>query len=259
MKKLFLDIGNSRIKWSQSIDGNYEYLGGESVVDFIDKMEQTFFADFEKPDAVYYSSVADAKKVDQIKTAIQQHWQLIPIPLTSQQSCCGIECGYEDFHLLGDDRWMAMQGAASHTKDPFIVIDFGTAVTVDAVLQGKHLGGFIVPGITSLREALAKDTADLHLVVEPSKEVSDKDFSDTLLAGNTESAILGGTLYMCASFINHLIADLNTHLSTQFKVFLTGGDAKQFQALIDVPTEWEEDLVLQGMLRIVESVKENKY
>lgn len=263
MKKVFLDIGNSRIKWAIVDNSDYQFCGGVLLTDFLADPEKHFFANLNSPiDQVYYACVSNAKNLDSIKNIIQSKWQLFPIELCSQQSCCGLESGYDDFHLLGSDRWMAMQGALSlvsaNDTSPFIVIDFGTAVTVDAVRDGKHLGGFIVPGLTSLRSALAKDTADLNLFLEPNQSDDEFDAHSTLLATNTESAILGGTLYMSAAFINQIIMDLNAQLKTEFKVFLTGGDAKTFVNLIDANAILEEDLVLKGMVRIVNSVKSEK-
>ena len=256
MKKLFLDIGNSRIKWAHTNKSGYEYIGVETLDDFLNSIDELFFESVSQPDAVYYSAVGCAKKIDEIKSAIQSVWQLIPVQLSSQKSCCGLESGYDDFHLLGADRWMAMQGALSHTSDPFVVIDLGTAITVDPVIDGKHLGGFIVPGLTSLRSALSKDTADLNLFLEPS--IAEAENKASLLPTNTEMAILAGTMYMCASFLNQVITDLNTQLQTELKVFLTGGDAAQFQHLVDAKVFVEEDLVLQGMVSVVESIKQRK-
>lgn len=259
MKKLFLDIGNSRIKWAIQDNGRYQFCGGVSVESFLSDYQTVFFAQFDQsPDQIFYCSVADAKTLNEIKTALQSHWQLFPVELCSQDACCHLKNGYDDFHLLGADRWMAMQGAAAKTTEPFIVVDFGTAVTVDAVRDGQHLGGFIVPGLTSLRHALAKDAADLNLVLEPAETTKQFDETQSLLATNTESAILGGTLYMSASFINQIISDLNTQLQTDFKVFLTGGDAQTFCNLVDASAEFSEDLVLHGMVQIVDSVKAEK-
>ena len=42
---------------------------------------------------------------------------------------------------MGVDRWLAILGAAKLTDKPFAVIDAGTAVTVDFVADGQHLGG----------------------------------------------------------------------------------------------------------------------
>ncbi|BCN94224.1 type III pantothenate kinase [Thiomicrorhabdus immobilis] len=258
MNKLFLDIGNSFVKWSSVIDGQYETYEAIRLIDILDDG----FTDFEidgYPDEVYISSVADAKKVDALKQLIQSEWQIFPIQLFSQKSCCGLTSGYEDFHLLGADRWFAMQGAIGVYKEPTIVIDAGTALTVDAVINGKHLGGFIVPGIHTMRRSLSLDTANLQDY--SSSQVANADIqipdADQLLANDTSSAILGGTLYMTVAFINRIIQDLNTQVGTQFKVVMTGGESLELCPLLDFPYDYIPDLVLQGMVNVVESVKKS--
>lgn len=256
MVKVFLDIGNTRIKWATVIDGHYEYMEGQPVESLLHSGDVTQFIEVESPDAVYITSVANPDVLEVFKNEIQSRFQLIPIILTSQKQCCGLTTGYDDFHKLGDDRWMAMQGAFAHYREPVIVIDAGTAMTIDAVIDGKHLGGFIVPGLTSLRASLAADTADLFMVdaIDAKQTLTDNTV-DTLLGTNTASAILGGTLYMTASFINSIIADLNQQVGTVFKVVITGGNATELCPLIDVEYDYIPDLVLLGMVNIEESVK----
>lgn len=253
MVKLFLDLGNTRIKAAFEDDSGYQYLGPISMADFSDPDLLDEFLGSLRPTAVFMSSVLSANDLDKVKSIIQQTYKLFPVMLTSQKSCCGLTTGYDDFNQLGDDRWMALQGLYSKTTDPAIVIDAGTAMTIDAILEGQHLGGFIVPGLNSLRASLGSDTANLTRV-EESPSTSDK-VPKGLLATNTQSAILGGSLYMTASFCNHLITDLNQQVGIQFKVYITGGNADKLHGLIDVPSEVIPDLVLLGMKKIVESVK----
>lgn len=254
MNKLFLDIGNSLVKWATVSNEDYVLHGTKTIKELLENN----LSDLEQPcvpDEVYFSSVASAASVDSLKSCIQQKWNLFPTQLTAQKSCCGLICGYDQFEQLGDDRWFAMMGAIGVYDDaPLLVIDAGTALTIDAVMNGKHLGGFIVPGLQTMRHALAKSTADLSVyddscVVEANKQ------SDSLLATNTADAILGGTLYMSASFINQIIVDLNIQLNTVFKVILTGGEASQLFKLLDVDFDYIPDLVLQGMVNVEESVK----
>jgi type III pantothenate kinase len=255
MVKLFLDLGNTRIKVALEDDSGYQYLGPISMIDFSNANLLEEFLDSVKPTAVFMSSVLSAADLESVKSIIQSTYELFPVMLTAQKSCCGLTTGYDDFNQLGDDRWMALQGLYSMTKDPALVIDAGTAMTVDAVLSGKHLGGFIVPGLNSLRASLGTDTANLTLVEESSfSSVSDK-VPTGLLATNTQSAILGGALYMTASFCNRLITDLNQQIGTEFKVYITGGNADKLKGLIDVHSVVVSDLVLLGMKKIVESVK----
>lgn len=256
MSKIFLDIGNSFVKWSSVVDGYYEFHGSIALDQLINEGLSYLVKDSHVPNEVFFSSVANKTQVDELKTLIQNEWNVLPVQLTSQQSCCGLTSGYEDFASLGDDRWFAMLGALEVYKQPFIVIDAGTALTIDAVVDGQHQGGFIVPGLYTMRKALSVGTADLNDLSDVDIESLEQS-SDLLLATNTSSAILGGSLYMAASFINQLIFDLNSQLKTQFKVVLTGGEASNISTLLDYEYELFTDLVLQGMVFVEESIKKH--
>ncbi|BBP46950.1 type III pantothenate kinase [Thiosulfatimonas sediminis] len=254
MNRIFIDVGNSRIKYAVSEDGHYEYLGAELVQDFLANIEQSLFAEVNDIDEVYFSTVGSLQNLDELTSAIQQHWNIIPTQLNAQRSCCGLTSGYADFHKLGSDRWLAMQGALAITTQPFIVVDAGTALTIDAVIDGQHKGGFIVPGLSTMHNSLATGTALLEM---PTNNDLPEDMSQNLLANNTASAVLAGTLYMSAAFVNQVVVDLNQQLQTQFKLFLTGGDAAQLASLLDYQYSYIPDLVLHGMCSVVESVKKS--
>lgn len=253
MYKLFLDIGNSFVKWSSVVQGDYIHQNSIKLEHVLGS-ELTMFEEYGVPAEVYISSVADAASVDALKLIIQERWQVFPVQLSSQKLCCGLVNGYDDFSQLGDDRWFAMLGAIGIYSEPVIVVDAGTALTVDAVIDGKHQGGFIVPGLHGMRMALANSTADLSNVSATTLVNNDETVIQAL-ASNTDSAILGGTLYMSAAFLNQLIGDLNDQFQTVFKVLLTGGEALQFSSLLDVNFDYIPDLVLQGMVNVEESVK----
>lgn len=254
MVKLYLDIGNTRMKAAVDDEFGYQYLGVLSIQDFFNLKALENFLSSAVPDEIYISSVTSLDILDAVKLALQSAYQLVPILLTSQAECCGLISGYDNFDQLGNDRWMALQGARSLTHHPTLVIDAGTAMTIDAILDGRHLGGFIVPGLSSLRGSLGTDTANIGFIDE-TKHSSDRVSISGLLATNTLSGILDGTLYMTVSFINSIIADLNNQDCVQYRVLVTGGNAPRLSELIDVPTEYIPDLVLLGMKKIVESVK----
>jgi type III pantothenate kinase len=255
MNRIFIDIGNSRIKYAIAENGDYEYLGAENSQDFITNIDELLFAEFDRVDEVYFCTVGNLQNLDDLTAAIQDEWNIIPTQLSSQRQCCNLVSGYKDFHKLGSDRWLAMQGALAITNEPFVVVDAGTAMTVDAVVDGQHKGGFIVPGLKTMHHSLAGNTALLDL--PDSDDLQDEEFSDELLAKDTAGAILAGTLYMSAAFVNQLITDLNQQVGTQFKVFLTGGDATQLASLLDHRYTYIPDLVLHGMYSVVESVKKS--
>jgi len=252
MYKAFLDIGNSYIKTASIEGGYYQLHEPVGLQELLEEGLETLGLE-KAPNEVYFSTVADVELVDALKSLIQSQWQVLPVQLTAQQQSCGLTSGYQDFSKLGDDRWFAMLGAIEICKKPFIVIDAGTATTIDAVVNGEHKGGFIVPGLHTMRGSLVEATADLDGYTK--SEQVDRGNALDLLATDTSSAILGGTLYMTAAYINRLILDLTQQLETPFTLFLTGGEAASLLPLIDSQCELISDLVLHGMMFFEESVK----
>ncbi len=124
-----------------------------------------------------------------------------------------------------------------------IIVDIGTAVTVDAVSQdGEYLGGIIAPGTEMAAEALAQKTALLpHVTVEPVESV---------LGGDTASAIRSGLTHGYAAMITGLVRKLKEELgfSPSMRVILTGGHVEMFQNLLtDMPVTIDPDLTLKGL------------
>lgn len=252
MNELYLDIGNSFIKWATVINQKYQSYPAVAFEQIVADGLGIF--DTAQFDQVYFSAVAEHQKVDYIKTLLQTHWQIIPVQLTSQYECCGLKNGYQKFSDLGDDRWFAMQGAISLTQQSFIVVDAGTAITIDACREGTHLGGLIVPGVHTLRTSLSTQAAGLDLYSDA--DIEEVDSGPLLpLATSTQAAIVGGTLYMAAAFVNQIVVDLIQDYDEAFQVILTGGDSAILKPLMNFDVTETPDLVLLGMVAVTQSVK----
>ncbi|WP_028485723.1 type III pantothenate kinase [Thiomicrorhabdus chilensis] len=259
MIDLFIDMGNSRIKFAVCKSDDYEYLGAFNV-DETQPQEilVDLLADFKlKPDQIFVSSVASMQIEQSLREAIASVWSVFPVFLTTQLNCCGLDNGYESPLTLGVDRWMAMVAANNMCKQPFLVIDAGTAITVDAVSAGRHLGGFIVPGLTTMRESLGLNTANLDSSCTGMAEDSGEEAQESLFATNTQAGICGGTLYMAGAFIDASVAEFEHRVGSGIEVFVTGGDGLTLSRLIHAQAEYVEDLVLLGMMGVKESVKKS--
>lgn len=261
MTELFIDVGNSRIKFAIVDEGRYEYIGGFMLA--TDSLSNDFveiftLIDCDDVEQVYVSSVASIEQEHMLADAVNEYWAVFPIFLKSQASCCDLTNGYENPFQLGVDRWMAMIALHAKTTKPFIVVDAGSAITLDAVHNSSHLGGFIVPGLTMMRDSLAQKSDKLGIECRKMGELNFSDHAENeahLLARNTTEGVCVGTLYMAASFVNYMISDLETSLHCNFKVYVTGGDGLALSELINTPNEYIEDLVLQGMVNVKENVK----
>ncbi|MBD3612348.1 MAG: type III pantothenate kinase [Hydrogenovibrio crunogenus] len=246
---IFFELGNSQLKAATILKGNYQFLGSvrhDAILsgEFI----ESFNLNEQNPTAVYVSSVAPSQLNAALTEVIQQHFKLYPTFLATQPSCCGIECGYEKFDQFGVDRWMAILGACSGSNKPTFIVDAGTALTVDAVIDKKHIGGFIVPGLGLMRDSLLKNTAlsEQSLVLQS--------VQDGLLAKDTAGGVMGGTLYMLGSYLNSLLVDLELETGRKFDCIGTGGDFLSLKPVLDKPYNYVEDLTLRGMKEVIESL-----
>lgn len=242
--KLFIDIGNSRLKWAAWDGARWEAHG--SVAADSDDLAG-WIAALPRPDQVWLASVSAERQVASITEACRDTWGVDPIRLRTPVAACGVRCAYADPARLGIDRWLAVVAAFRETGGPAIVFDCGTAITVDAVARdGEHLGGLIIPGIQLMRRALYGSTAGIP-------DEGDGDVG--LLARDTRSAVSGGSLYAAVAFMQHVTAELRTCLGDGVRVLLTGGDAERLRALLTVDFELRPRLVMEGMLAMAEETE----
>jgi type III pantothenate kinase len=150
---------------------------------------------------------------------------------------------YHTPKTLGADRLAAAVGvAAMYPATDIMVIDFGTAITIDYVVGGAFVGGNISPGVTTRFRALADYTAKLPLCL-PTDEV--------LTYGRTTSeAIEQGVMQGITNEIEGYI-EAFLHKKTKKYIIFTGGDAKYFVKRIKNTIFADCEPVICGLNRIL--------
>ena len=110
--------------------------------------------------------------------------------------------------------------AAFHTYGgPCIVVDFGTAITFDAIsAKGEYLGGVIAPGLEISSEALFARAARL-----PRVEIKDP---GKVIGTNTITHMQAGLYYGAVDMVDGMLARIKKELGEESKVVATGGQAK---------------------------------
>src|SRR5712664_2875791 len=120
---------------------------------------------------------------------------------------------------VGADR--IVNGVAAFQKygGPCIVVDFGTAITFDAIsAKGEYLGGVIAPGLGISSEALFARAARL-----PRVEIKDP---GKVIGTNTVTHMQAGLYYGAVDMVDGMIARMKKELGEEAKVVATGGQAK---------------------------------
>ena len=122
---------------------------------------------------------------------------------------------------IGTDRICAAVAAFDRIGLACVVIDCGSAITIDAVNdEGVYLGGVILPGLAMAANALAQQTAQL-----PQVDIAAATPPEFVFGETTEQAILGGIVFGTRGAIRERIEAYATALGSWPVVILTGGDA----------------------------------
>lgn len=127
---------------------------------------------------------------------------------------------YNNYNALGNDRKVNIAGAIRLYGGPCLILDFGTALTVDYVsARNVFEGGFIIPGSQTAFQALAQKTTLLpkHLRL-PNKIIG-------FLGRDTSKCMKNGILVGYSSMSSGLIRQFRKRYGKRLKVIATGGFA----------------------------------
>ncbi|MDH5731313.1 MAG: type III pantothenate kinase, partial [Gammaproteobacteria bacterium] len=157
---LLVDCGNSRSKWALLDStglGAVSYVDNSAAPDqIIEKLPSA-----ESLDKVYLAAVSSS----QIPNQISSHFNRLPISLLRVKNpYLGLGLAYKSIDQLGVDRWLAMLWAWLNYQQSCLVVNIGTAMTIDAINDaGEHLGGVITPGPRLQFQSLHQHTHAIDL------------------------------------------------------------------------------------------------
>ena len=144
---------------------------------------------------------------------------------------------------VGSDRIVAAVAALELYEPPLILIDMGTAITIDVVEPERvYVGGVIMPGVRTSLDALKGKTAQLPGIslTVPKRVVGQ----------NTVDCMRSGVLYGTASMIDGMIDRIRDERGGSFRLVATGGLAQIILPLCRHKIDLQEDLLLLGLKTI---------
>jgi type III pantothenate kinase len=240
MKVLAVDCGNSRIKAALfgAGPGAPEIALALANLSDADREWQDFLSRCKQAERIVVANVAGAAAGQRLADSLRA-FAAEPIWVRARDAQCGVVNRYDDPAQLGADRWAALIGAWALERDACLVVNAGTATTVDALSAGgEFLGGVILPGLDMMRTALAQGTAALPLA------------TGTLAAfpRNTGDSIWNGCVSAQAGAIEHMWR----RLPESATCLLSGGAAEKLYPALNMPCLVVENLVLQGLLLIAQ-------
>lgn len=249
--KLLIDAGNSRIKWAL-VRGEDSLCSGDLPTVQAERLSQaiadqlalgnpgTGLHDIQQ---IWASNVAGEDCARHIRNigsggSGQIHF------VVARESQCGVHNGYSNPSQLGSDRWAALIAAWHLVQGACLVVNCGTATTIDTLSgQGEFVGGLILPGVELMQHSLVAATDQLQAA--PGEYAR--------FPQNSADAIYSGAIQASCGAIERQYDLLGDDSVT---LVLSGGAAGELQPCLDrdrfgAPPRIVDNLVLQGLLLMV--------
>jgi type III pantothenate kinase len=235
---LAVDSGNTRVKWGLHDGGNWLKQGKVPQGD--PALLEREWKKIPEPASIVISNVA-GEEVQAGLSKLFARWKAECQWISAVPYQCGVRNYYSYPAQLGGDRWAALVAAWGMEKQGCLVVDAGTAMTVDALSDtGEFLGGIITPGISLMQEILMGHTAALK-----PEEGKFCDYPD-----RTADAIYSGAVHAMTGAIERMAALLASTLGRVPDCILSGGNAQELQPQLNINVKVMDNLVLEGLVAI---------
>lgn len=256
---LTIDAGNTRTKWAVF------NKAGEITNDGVCDNRALSTADF-SPSTLMYGRVVISNVAGEAHAYLLAE-KLAPYArpvrwIKSTTQACGLRNRYDQAETLGTDRWAALIAAWHIKQAPCVVVNAGTAVTIDSLSvepqshtsQATFIGGLILPGLNLMQQSLGLATAQLPKLAL-AKNRTETPPTD-IFATNTADAIYAGALHAIVGAITQMAHELKVRCKQAPFIVISGGNAPMiYQQLIKQNPAIEmtkqavivDNLVLQGL------------
>jgi type III pantothenate kinase len=234
---LAIDSGNTTIKWGLHNGSDWHERG--IIAQNQRALLNQIWRELPEPSSIIVSNVA-GPFAEAALLNLFVIWKAIPYWISATAYQCGVRNYYSNPAQLGSDRWAALIATWRMRRQGCLVINVGTAMTVDTLSdRGEFLGGIILPGFDLMKQALVNKTALLTLT-----EGHFQDFPKM-----TSDAIHSGVIHALIGAIDHMYTLLSANLGRNTPdCIISGGGATLLLPHIKVPLPiFVDNLVLEGL------------
>jgi type III pantothenate kinase len=242
---LLIDSGNTRTKWVLADYGQFLSEVGSVLNEGVESSDLLNVA--KQATHVYVANVAGELMQTRLMALLGN---IAMTFVRTSEAACGVINQYQQVSRLGVDRWLSMLAAHEICKTSCLVVNAGTALTIDALSYNKEqqntqfIGGVIVPGLRLMQQALNANTAQLPKadgVFEP-------------FAKNTADAIQTGCMLALLGAIQLQWQNLYDVVKTTPQILISGGDALVLKNNLAIDLAKHsiivDNLVLRGLMRL---------
>jgi type III pantothenate kinase len=238
---LAIDAGNSRVKWGWHDGKGWASIATVSLIEFAAASDHVnpFSVTHADPERIIISNVA-GEGAHHLLVNWTSIFDAEPIWLHAEAQRCGVTNQYERPEQLGPDRWAALIAARAVHNGPCLVVNSGTATTVDMLTaNGVFLGGAILPGVELMRFVLHEHTGRLP--------IQDGSYRDA--PRNTVDAIETGCRHAQAGAVERMYRVFR-ELELNPLCIVAGGAGRVLMEQLSMPRRYIENLVLDGLAHI---------
>jgi type III pantothenate kinase len=235
---LVIDIGNTQFKVCVFDKNEITYHAFFKTI--ANNLLPNLISEFSIQQGIY----SDTRGIDKQELQKQLPKDFNLIELTSDLPL-PIKLDYKTPETLGKDRIAgAVGGYNQFPNSPILLIDIGTAITIDYIsADGIFQGGIISPGPEIRYKALHQFTGKLPLLEpEPNPNLLGKTTRESILAG-----VQNGILYEILGYITHY-----NKSTPEIKIIVTGGYAYLFDNKINYPIFVDSFIIPKGLNSILE-------
>ncbi len=245
--KLLVDLGNTRIKWAliEEVQGSSVNFGARSVFSYKGSASNEVMLSSQglpnELDEVIISSVASADLLARHCYDLTTTWDCAPTLVKVKSQHGSLKNAYDNIDALGVDRWVAAIGAHTHNpNESLIVIDAGTAITIDVLSErNEFLGGVIMPGVGLMRGALNGKTAQIHAHAKR---------NSPLIGRTTDECVNSGVRLSISGGVDRALELFAKQLNKSMpRVLICGGDAKWLVSASQFDLEYNPDMLFDGL------------
>lgn len=235
---LALDAGNTRIKWGLRLGEAWTARGAVPTAEAEGLGRD--WPPLPPGTRAIASNVGGAAVRGRLLEACARHG-LAPAFIASLREQLGVTSAYRDPGQLGTDRWAALVAARHGSAGSQLVVNAGTALTVDALrADGLFAGGIIVPGPALMRRSLDGGTAQLRHtegVFDPFPK-------------STPDAITTGSVQAAVGAVGRMREAMAQAGFPPQRIVLSGGAAPVLEPHLPMPVTLNDNLVLDGLVLI---------
>ena len=232
---LQLDVGNSSAKWrllrGEVVLARGRYVPGDRIA------REALLESTQTLDCIWISSVASPEAEDELSRLLVARWGVQPWFARTPARSGDLVNSYADPSRMGVDRWLAMLGAWQRQPGRLCVVDAGSALTIDLVApEGRHEGGYIIPGPALMERALLLDTDRVRFAEDVDYRLSP--------GTSTAEAVRHGIAVAQAGALALVLQRAAVMAS---ELFFCGGGGELLMSLTDSGGKYVPDLVFEGL------------